>query len=534
MPEISRKIILNLFIVAVLLLLPYSWGWLEMGEKTSLLIAVYVVLTLLVLLIATRLDRHADWLNKGHTRARATEILVPPGQMVAVRKLLNHPDMDESEAFLKASGCLHVLGNKVYSTLVSLAYLAAPLVLAVGIGLTLHHMTQLEAVIKTGHIDAEVGRWGMFFGPSGIWTLLGIFLSVSCFVNARILSAGAEANLEKVRHLLVQRFTLRNRPGLPPRLARMWVFGVSVLALALVPMAMLQSRHLQTFAAQQGELTSLSHTKAGLQLQISAMEARLEEIKNLSAEAEKKAAEAIKRRDVVQSVLNRTDADWKKEKARADELTKKLESEQKKAADLQRQMKSLTDARTKLENEQKALTEKLKAAEALAAKLPKAEEAVAAAKMDLELAKVEVSALQKRLAAQTLPVPAFNAPQGARIQGSRVIVGANTLFEGRTPALAANGSALLSTLGASLKGWLDNAPASAVLVVAVHTDGAMPEDPNIADVAELSALQAQAIAKQLQQSGIAARRLLAAGHADRIAPQSGSAQRVEIYLAYGQ
>src|SRR5690606_30143560 len=188
--------------------------------------------------------------------------------MVSVHKLLIHADMDESDAFLKASGCLHVLGNKYYGTLVSLAYLTAPLVLAVGIGLTLHHMTQLEQVIKAGGTAEDVGRLGLLFGPSGIWILLGLLLAASCLVSARILSHGAEANLEKVRRLLVQRFNLRNRPGLPPRLARMWVLGVSVLALALVPMAMLQSRHLQTVATQQSELASLSTTKEGLQMQI--------------------------------------------------------------------------------------------------------------------------------------------------------------------------------------------------------------------------------------------------------------------------
>jgi chemotaxis protein MotB len=554
-------------------------GWDVLGTPPragdGIVLAAFAVGLVWNLFLALTLERQLHWLSKGHTRQRATEILVPPKGLRQLSKILNSKDMSPDEA----RSALIRLDKYIKHYLLTAARLMPSMVVLVGLACTLAALMSTHVALTQGADLPQLSTKRMM-AQFLSYGAMGVVLGFSLWAGTTQLRGIAETTLKKAGQLLQQAGALPDAPAVRQFTTPPLVIIGALFPLALIPIAGIQGYNLYALIVEKAKVASLSQTLAKkettLQQNVAELQTKLEEN---TKDSDNLAAELRQQRDTIRKLQ----ADLAKEKKSVTDLTAArkraedaLKAEQTKAANAARDLATaqatlrqtqaeLASETRKVTEANKRLTDAQKEQERLTASLREAETtltrtrdaaATREAELDGRIAKLQDDTarlntlLTEARAAQASAERARDVllqrvriarpdtrnlhPAVKAMPDGRLVVPADVLFDGKSTRMTSIAEGVLTEIATRVSAVLAQATPNAVLVIGTHTD---LTSTGGGDNNALTAAQANQLADIFASKGITRRRMVPVGyghHQERDARLTDEAfannRRVEFYV----
>ena len=537
MPEsLLSRLGLNIAVVASLYWLSQHFHLIANSQLSWAMLALYAAGMGLIAWAALRLEQQGEWLHRGHMRARATDLVLPPSSLRAIYHLL----LQETPAAQVMQATFSALGRR-YRRLLAVCYGIAVLILACGLSLNLWILAGRPLQLGTTDAPQSLDTQLLLQHNMG-WALLGLLLASSTFLATWHIRAQIRDNLSKCAELLAKKFPDAAPLEQPENIFHPFLTILIFAGLAALPLLGLQSFHTWRDTQRKGEINEMARSEEHLTSSLSEVRSRADQFAKDNASLMVKLDKLERAHSKLQKTLQ----------AKTREL-KKIPPLEKKVATLQQQLTSAqaeqaTTAKnlTAQQQAQAALQQRYDAQTTQLAELKtqlKQETAAAeTSATELNQLKAQKEALEKQLAAlqaAAKPVLLNTAkwPAGVHLKHNTLTLPVDDVFVTDQDQLLEKAGPLLDQMTEQLSIILTAIKTPAVVMVYVHSGAVPPSGGMFASNDMLTAAQAQRIREHMVARGLPAKQLLAIGmgDADELDPRLEAAalaknRRIEIKI----
>jgi len=552
----------RIFITA-LIGLGLSWLlWDALGtplrKGDGLVMATFALCLCWNLFLAGTIERQLYWLSKGHSRQRATEILIPPKGLRQINQLLHAEHISPEDARM----AIVRLDKYIKYYLLTAARLTPSLVILMGLGCSVAALVQTHLSLTKGEALPNMATDLLMLHLLS-YGGMGLILGLSLWVGTMQLRTIAETTLRKAGYLIQQTGALDAAPAVRRYPTPTLVLVGALFPLAFIPIAGIQSYNLYSLIVEKGKVVTLAEAQTTLKQNVTELKTKLDENTKDSdaiAAALRSQKEATTQAKAKAAKLQKTINDLIKERDRLNGKLDKLGDEADKTAKaLKAEQQTLKEATSKLEAAQKELktlstafdaakTEWSKEKSASATREAALEEKIAQltttqTEMKTELTRADAAlkdavAIRDKLLSRlrvAKPDTKNMHPAIKSLPNGKLVINADVLFKEKSSRLADGAEGILSDVANRMTNILADAEPSAVMVIAAHTDLVPPTGSG--DNNTLTAAQAAQIADMFAAQGLTRRRVVPIGfghHQEQDARLTEDAfaanRRIEFYV----